>query len=203
MKLISFFLCSILMVSVIAKTVEHQWPEATVVGKVVRINSEYYIYTTEGGKTVAYPLTLQRKLLEKLVEDLKQNEEVVARGEIRLTSRKVNESMVFEPHFAINDIKVVSLNKLGVGKKSFSEPQVFLKSNIDPYQKPGIIIPTKVAASLIFMASFLMANKMANFQNGGGESFPSKQLKDGVILSAGALATGLMIDEHLRQNPVR
>lgn len=207
MKLVNFFLAGIISIAAnfsFAKEGNlHQWPAATVVGKVIKINSGYYIYTYEAGKTVAYPLMLKKKLLEKLVEELKPNEEVVAKGEIILTGRKVNESTVFEPHFAINDIKIVSLNKLGVMKKSFSEPQVYMKSNIDPYQKPGIIIPTKVAASLIVIASFLMANKVDKFNGGGGESFPTKQLKDGVILSTGALATGLLIDEHLRQNPVR
>lgn len=183
---------------VVSSAYGQKWPKTTVVGKVALMNGKYYLYTKENNKTVAYPLTLKNKNLVSIIQSMEADDEAVLRGEIELTSQRINESMVFEPHFVITEIVPVSLKKLAAGKPKIKEPLVFLKSSIDPYARPGIVIPNKVAAAMIFTSALLMANKAANFSGGGGNSLPPAELKNGVILSVGALATGTMIDDYLR-----
>lgn len=139
------------------------------------------------------PLAFINKEVEKKIAELSSGEEAVVKGHITYDTRTADGTVKFRPVFLVTSITPVSLTKLRAGKVDSIDPAFNLHEHKD-FSPLTIPVTTEVASSLTLTTALLLMQSLTASSDPQGR----QQINQGIIIFAGALATGSFIIDQIR-----
>lgn len=144
------------------------------------------------------PGVFSSKEIEKKLSSIAQDEEALIEGYINYRPISSGEKTSFAPYFSIESVRPVSLNRLSA--QDYVAPESSfdfapMKQDFRPYTIP---VTTEVASALTMTSTFLL---MDSLSSGDGEPSGRQDLRKGLIISAGTMATVLFIYDQLKKGP--
>lgn len=146
-------------------------------------------------QTVTQAIRYADPRLEKVLDGLDQGAEVLLTGKVEQFTERRGDGLQFKSIFIIEEIRPISLASLGkMENQQITESPVHLKLNKTTMGPHGINASPQVVAAITITASLLMLKSLAPSEGPGSRD----QLNNGMIFSAGALATGLFVWDQIR-----
>jgi hypothetical protein len=163
-----------------------------VIGKITLQENHVRLFRSSNGDAI--PSVLQRQHLKEIISQFNPNEEAIIKGHITYLSTSLDGQASLRPFFIIESIKPISLQKLGkvefTDSSQFQSP-IMLQNMI--YAPMALPITTEVASAITLTTSMLLMQSLAT----SSRPQVTDQLNTGLILFAGALATGVFIFEQI------
>ena len=144
------------------------------------------------------PSLLKNKELEKIIAEMGSETEALVKGHITYQATTIEGQAKLEPIFIIESINPISLKLLGkikppddneLANNIFRSPD----KNYAPFSIP---VSTEVASALTLTTSVLLLQSLTASPN---QSQVEQQFNSGLILFAGALATGVYIYDQIKR----
>jgi hypothetical protein len=157
-------------------------------GKVTKKNAQ--------GDQVTVQFQVKKPELLKILEALGPEEEAILEGDIIYETSKKDDRVSMQPIFLIEDIRPISLKKIGKMDDFVPEKQsmTFELSKNRP-QSPGFQTTGEVVGAVTLTATVLLLKSLTANKNEVGSK---RKIEDTAIFSAGALATGSFLWDQLR-----
>lgn len=169
--------------------------EITIIGRIEGHGAALRVVRSLEGD--AFSGTLQNPSLEKDLSKLQKGDEVVIKGYITYRNFSIEGGAQISPIFIVQSIKPISLSRLGkMGDAKWPESTLQPMSQ-KTYSPIGIPVTTEVATALTLTSSMLLLQSLASSPN---DIQTKQQLNTGLILFAGAMATGIFIYEQIVEN---
>jgi hypothetical protein len=144
------------------------------------------------------PSVLKNDSLKYIISSLLPGDEAVISGKIIYQASTVESQTTFKPIFMISSIRPISLKRLGSVQRNELNEQLgpaYAKSEVDHQKFISFPVTTEVASAItVTSAALLMSSLTASTSQPG----TVQQLNGGLILFAGALATGVFIFEQIK-----
>lgn len=188
--LIFFFLLSCIFSSLICKAQS----VAEEVQVLARIHSIRQIETATG-----YPARLEKQQLQHVLSSLATDDEVLLKGFIQYHPVTMDNRTQMNPTFHIQEIKPVSLRRLGKVDLTIKDPPLIFSTSQTYQGGKGLQVNSEVAGSLTITASVLLLKELTTTQ----QQPIGHELNSGIIFTTSALATGLFIWEQLHDKSHR
>lgn len=162
--------------------------------RIERNNGSLVIFRSTTGDTI--PGVFSSKEVEEKLSSISRDEEALIEGHIKYRPVSSGEKTSFAPYFSIEAVYPVSLNRLGALDYEAPESKFeFAPINQDfrPYTIP---VTTEVASALTMTSTLLLMDSLSS-----GDTDPSgrQDLRKGLIISAGTMATVLFIYEQFKK----
>lgn len=145
-------------------------------------------------KISGYAAVLEEEGLNKILQGLEKDDEVLLKGSIRYHPVTMDNKTEMRPTFHINKIVPVSLKRLGKLDLEIAEPKLVFSLD-EPRAPKTIPVSGKVATAMTLTASILLLQNLTSGQSDG----PRQKLESQVLFGAGALATGSFIWDQIHQ----
>lgn len=136
----------------------------------------------------------------EVINKLNPGDETIIEGHITYHMSLNETQNQYSPIFVIESIKPVSLRLLGQQNEKAPEIESskrFQLSNEKVYSPMGIPVTTEVASSITLTTSALLLQSLTA---GPNEPGTHQKLNSGMIIFAGALATGVFIYENIAES---
>jgi len=194
MKKITTFL---ILLSLFTIKTSAQYEEIKVIARIKAQGKEIKI--ERGKETSRVNIKLSHKKLLETIKDLKPGDEALMTGHFEYRMKGVEEESS-SPIFVIDSIKPISLKRLGemnqkINEKTLEEEKVVVFKSEPPFEPKSLPVTGSVASAITMTLGLLMLQDLSVPEN---EPKARKDLNAGLILSAGALATGVFIYEQIR-----
>lgn len=170
--------------------------EITVIGRLEGHGDSLKVIRTVEGD--ALQGMFEKKQIEKDLSSLQKGEEVLLKGYVTYPHYPLEGVRLPRPIFVIQSVQPISLERLGkMDDLNISEP-LTLPVRRPSYAPMAIPVSAEVASSLTLTSSILLLQSLT-----AGPNDPQlrQQLNSGIIIFAGALATGLFIYEQISAKP--
>ncbi len=156
-------------------------------------NGELRIFRSTNGDVI--PGAFANKNLVDELKKLEEGDEVLMEGHINYRPTFSMERTSFKPYFMIESIRPVSLKRLG--QINFKLPESSLQLDQVPGEFRPLTLPvsTEVASALTMTTTLLL---MDSLTSGSGDPSGRQDLRRGLIISAGTMATVLFIYEQMK-----
>lgn len=156
-------------------------------------NGELRIFRSTNGDII--PGAFANKELADELKKLEEGDEVLMEGHINYRPTFSMERTSFKPYFMIESVRPVSLKRLG--QIDFKLPESSLQFNQTPGEFRPLTLPvsTEVASALTMTTTLLL---MDSLTSGPGDPSGRQDLRRGLIISAGTMATILFIYEQIK-----
>jgi hypothetical protein len=168
--------------------------EIEVIARIQTQGSGIKVTRSEGNDVI--PSLLQNDQLKEMISALKPGDEAIIKGRITYQPSTVESQTSYRPIFIITSIRPISLKRLGFAEREKLNEDTQIYSKIDDYQHRYISFPisTEIASAVtLTSAALLMSSLSASTTQPGTVT----QINSGLILFAGALATGVFIFEQI------
>lgn len=171
-----------------------EWEEIRIFARIKEIKNSSVIFKTENSVATG----MKDEKLKKELASIKPGDEALIIGKIRYQPKTIENKTTFTPIFIIESIRPISLKSLG--KVKFKEEDIH--TNFYPmlvsYSPKSIPLSSDAASAITLTAAVLL---MSSLTATGNEIETKQALNQGMIFSAGALATGLFIYDQLKGKP--
>lgn len=156
-------------------------------------NGELRIFRSTNGDVI--PGAFANKNLVDELKKLEEGDEVLMEGHINYRPTFSMERTSFKPYFMIESIRPVSLKRLG--QINFKLPESSLQLDQVPGEFRPLTLPvsTEVASALTMTTTLLL---MDSLTSDSGDPSGRQDLRRGLIISAGTMATVLFIYEQMK-----
>jgi hypothetical protein len=194
-KFISCFLISLVLFSIYAQ------PKEDEIRIIARIKaSGHKVKIKSGEKTSSIKIKLSSSELFKTIKNLEPGDEALISGHFDYEIRGVEEK-ISTPLFVIHSIKPISLKRLGkinqrINEKSIMEEREIILGSEEVLGPKTIPVTSEVANAITMTLGLLMLEDLSASEN---DPKMRRDLNQGLIFSAGALATGLFIYEQINK----
>ncbi len=157
-------------------------------------NGNLIILRSTTGDTI--PGVFSSKEIEEELSSISKDEEALIEGYIKYRPISSGEKTSFAPYFSIEAVRPVSLNRLSA--LDYEAPaSSFEFTPMDQEFRPYTIpVTTEVASALTMTSTFLL---MDSLSSGDGEPSGRQDLRKGLIISAGTMATVLFIYDQIKK----
>ena len=144
------------------------------------------------------PSLLQNDKLKGTISNLEPGDEAVIRGKIIYQASTIESQTAYKPIFLITSIRPISLKRLGSVQRNEINEQLgpaYSKSEVNHQKFISFPVTTEVASALTMTTAALLMTSLTASPTQAG---PVQQLNGGLIIFAGALATGVFIFEQIK-----
>ncbi len=138
------------------------------------------------------PMRLKDRSLEKIIKGLEADDEVVLEGQVIYESETTESTLRFRPVLIIEKLTPISLKRLGKMNDFKVEEKTIAFRLESSYSPRPLKLSDGVVSSLVLTASVLLLKSLAASPT---DPDLNSKLTEGLIFSAGALATGSQILE--------
>ena len=177
----------------IAQAKTSAFEEITVIGRIEGQGAALRIIRSMEGD--ALPGLIQNQELEKKLGELQKGDEVLIKGYITYQSFSLEEGKQLTPIFIVQSLRPISLSRLGKSEDAKIPELQFSSNNQKHFSPLGIPVTTQVASAITLTSSMLLLQSLAS---GPNDVQIRQQLNSGLILFAGAMATGIFIYEQIK-----
>lgn len=171
-----------------------EWEEIRIFARIKEIKNSSVIFKTENSVATG----MKDEKLKKDLASISPGDEALIIGKIRYQPKTIENRTTFTPILIIESIRPISLKSLG--KVKFKEEDIH--TNFYPmlvsYSPKSIPLSSDAASAITLTAAVLL---MSSLTATGNEIETKQALNQGIIFSAGALATGLFIYDQLKGKP--
>jgi hypothetical protein len=193
--LLYFFMTLFFFIFSAAKIEAVSQEEVRVLARIHSHKGALELQTVPQHRTV--PFRLKNKKFEKVMKDLRPNQEVILSGYITQETIKDPEHAQVRSLFVVSEIRPISLQELG-RLQDFKPEEKLVTLKLQPdYAPKSIPVSGKTAAAITITASILLLKSLANSSN---MTSLGKELENTLIFSAGALTTGSQVLEDLNKS---
>lgn len=166
--------------------------EITILGRIDGHGAALRVVRSQEGDAISG--MLQTKQLENELVGLQKGDEILIKGYMTYRNFSIEGGTQISPVFMVQSIRPISLSRLGkVENTKWPE-----SSNELIYQKTyspiGIPVTTQVASAITLTSSILLLQSLTS---GPNDIQTKQQINTGLILFAGAMATGIFIYEQI------
>lgn len=187
------FIISLIILSLqIVHATPSELEEITIVGRIEGQGTALRVIRSLEGD--ALPGMLQNPQLEETLTGLQKGDEVLIQGYVAHGPFSLEGSTQIRSIFIVQSIRPISLSKLGTMEGMKIPDVLYVPSAQKTYSPMAIPVTTEVASALTLTSSMLLLQSLTN-----SETDPQvrQQLNSGMIIFAGALATGIFIYEQI------
>ncbi len=156
-------------------------------------NGELRIFRSTNGDVI--PGAFANKDLADELKNLEEGDEVLMEGHINYRPTFSMERTSFKPYFMIESIRPVSLKRLGQINLKLPESSLQLDQVPGEFRPLTLPVSTEVASALTMTTTLLL---MDSLTSGPGDPSGRQDLRRGLIISAGTMATVLFIYEQMK-----
>ena len=163
-----------------------------VVGRIeIQNNTIRLIRSVEGD---SIPSILQTPELKNELSKLNHGDEALFQGHITYLPATSETHVGPRPVFVIESIKPLSLKLLGQSEMKTDDLTIFRIPSKEIYSPMFIPVSTEVASTITLTTSLMLMQSLAASST---DAQLTQQINSGLILFAGALATGFFIYDHI------
>lgn len=150
----------------------------------------------EAEVATGYPIELENQVLVEVLKNLKADDEVLLQGVIVYHPVTKDDNTEMHPTFRVDDIRAVSLTRLGIKEPVMVESKREFRHEPRP-GKNRFGVSGGFSEGLILTGSILLIKSSAQ---GLADNVPTELLNQQVLFSAAALATGHMLWQELAKS---
>lgn len=151
--------------------------------------------------SLGHALRIKDKKTQEQFNSLSSEEEVLLQGYVEYEQQKRDGTISIQPTFIVESIKPVSLKKLGKMEDfKVEEKTVSFKLEPAPYQPRGFQASPQVTGAITITAAVLLLRSLTAPKN---EPQVLKEGNNGILFSAGALATGVFVWDQVKEKPAK
>lgn len=166
--------------------------EMTIIGRVQGQGSALMVIRSLEGD--ALPGMLERQQVADSLAELKPGDEVLIKGYVSYERFTLEGQTQLRPFFIVQSLRPISLSRLG-NTEGMKVPDVTYNPSPERAYSPlAIPITTQVASAITMTTSILMLQSLSYTE---ADPRVRQQINSGLILFAGAMATGIFIYEQI------
>jgi hypothetical protein len=187
----NFFILFVLLF--LAVTEAMAWEPVQILARIKSVDNQYRIVKSDGSASVS--ASLKEKELIEVIKNLNPGDEALIEGFITYETKIWEGRSEFTPVFIIEAIRPISLSRLGkIEVKEEASFTTDFSPQANNYEPLTIPISAGAASAITLSASALMMSSLT-----ANENQPKAQhnINNGLIFSAGVLATGFFIYEQI------
>lgn len=147
---------------------------------------------SEDGKHI--PSVAGTEEVRKLLAQLQPGEEAFVTGQVVHDLQGKIETQNFQSYFVIKDLRPISLTKLALPYEKVEAPLVSLYQP-NSYGTLSFPVSTEVASAITLTSSMLL---MDNLANAGTDPSGRKDMKQGLLFTAGTMATLIFLYDQFK-----
>lgn len=154
---------------------------------------ELRIFRSSTGDLI--PAAFENKNIKESLAQLEEGDEALIEGHINYRPQVSPESTSFRPYFVIEAIHPVSLKRLGKIDLTVPESSFIFAPEHQDFRPVTLPISTEVASALTMTSTLLLMDSLSSYDAGQSTD---RDLRRGLIISAGTMATVLFIYEQMK-----
>ena len=190
----TFIACLIFLFSLSTfSETETETERVKILVRIEQQNGELRIFRSSNGDVI--PGAFANKELANELKKLEEGDEVLMEGHINYRPTFSMEKTSFKPYFMIESVRPVSLRRLGQINLKLPESTLQFAQTPGEFRPLTLPVSTEVASALTMTTTLLL---MDSLTSGPGDPSGRQDLRRGLIISAGTMATVLFIYEQIK-----
>lgn len=186
-----------LMLYIVLSLVSHRAQGSQDVEILARIQgADGKIVVHHAGSGQSLPSVLASEDLIEVIKSLSPGDEAIVTGHLSYSNFNLEEKRTMTPVFVIEKIRPISLARLG---KIETVPEALMEYSLPSsnYSPLGIPVTTEVASAITLTSALLL---MQSLTASSTQPQTKQEINSGLVIFAGALATGVFVFEQIRDS---
>jgi hypothetical protein len=165
--------------------------EMTFLSRIEHHGSNYVLIRLDSGQSI--PFIPGDENVKSALGQLPHRTEAIVKGHLTYQALSEGDGRIVKPFFVITQLRRVSLQEMGRISREIPVPSPSPVPTETYPRSPTFPVSTEVASAITFTSTLLLMNSLTT----GDNPTTQDQLRTGLFISAGAMATVLYLYEQL------